>query len=868
MKKLLAVLLTLAMCIPCFGAISFSASAEATEHVYMIVTNPGEDMNTQMNIGWHADYTYTGCYVEYTTADDTAFANAKKVEGVYDDDDYLWFMDRYLKGSGGTRFDTPFLNYGADLNGLTSDTDYIYRICDGEGGYSDTYAFTTAGQDEFSIMWLSDMHLSNDSSKATKYKASIDYVEPLAKYDIGLYFNTGDVVSCGDRYGYWQEYYNYDVMKKYTYAATVGNHDLYDSMMKDDSAYTDFWKSTEYFRIVSNYPDNGYDYTSGRLGTYLSNAGYQDYASESAGTLITVDSGSLAGKKITGSVDSTKGRAYWFIYNRVLFIVFDYFAMTYNSEAQVAFNWALEVVEQNRGKYDYLVATEHENLLWGGDGTSRYYDKYKNFLDTANVDIFFAGDNHVYFRSHSLVDGQINTDPEKGTYVLQAPAITNTSSYGLHSGAVGLGVTRYADADYLGGVMIDVDSEGMHLTVATATGDGSNYKIFEEITIPKKVRYADAVPGIYELGSELSLYETTDLTSAVLKTIPAGTMVEVYDADGIWGKIRYEGMSGWTRLVDTECLYKMDVPSTYGGVELNGGYNMKYTTDGVYAYTPAYGATIANGNWSFMYNYVYIAEKQSDGSYTITSVNKEQVAKKDTPTAENTVVIMADSKTGDAYADVLVEGYNFTLDWAQNALNSTDVTEEAPVYEFCTVTFCESDGTLIGSNKALKGHAANELKPAEIEGYTFTGWDKDISTITEDITVTAKYSINEYTVTFVGQDGTVISEETVIYGQAATAPEAPVVEGYAFTGWDKAFDAVTEDMTVTALYETARLLGDATGDGKVNSQDAAFILRYDADLTDFTDAQIAVSDVTRDGKVNSLDAAMVLRYDADLIPEF
>ena len=40
----------------------------------------------------------------------------------------------------------------------------------------------------------------------------------------------------------------------------------------------------------------------------------------------------------------------------------------------------------------------------------------------------------------------------------------------------------------------------------------------------------------------------------------------------------------------------------------------------------------------------------------------------------------------------------------------------------------------------------------------------------------------------------------MIYGDAADAPDAPHIDGYEFAGWDKAFDSVTEDMTVTALY--------------------------------------------------------------------
>ncbi|MBR6594868.1 MAG: phosphodiester glycosidase family protein [Clostridia bacterium] len=128
--------------------------------------------------------------------------------------------------------------------------------------------------------------------------------------------------------------------------------------------------------------------------------------------------------------------------------------------------------------------------------------------------------------------------------------------------------------------------------------------------------------------------------------------------------------------------------------------------------------------------------------------------------------------------------------------------------------------------------------------------------------------LETYTVTFVGKDGEVIEAQTVEEGKAATAPEAPAVEGYAFTGWDKEFANITEDITVTALYERTYALGDVNLDGKVNSLDAALVLRYDADLYELTEQQKPLGDVTNDGKVNSLDAAMILRYDADLIEGF
>lgn len=59
----------------------------------------------------------------------------------------------------------------------------------------------------------------------------------------------------------------------------------------------------------------------------------------------------------------------------------------------------------------------------------------------------------------------------------------------------------------------------------------------------------------------------------------------------------------------------------------------------------------------------------------------------------------------------------------------------------------------------------------------------------------------EYTVTFLDWDGTELVQIVVERGDAATPPTAPTREGYTFTGWDKDFSNVTEDMTITALYE-------------------------------------------------------------------
>ena len=59
-----------------------------------------------------------------------------------------------------------------------------------------------------------------------------------------------------------------------------------------------------------------------------------------------------------------------------------------------------------------------------------------------------------------------------------------------------------------------------------------------------------------------------------------------------------------------------------------------------------------------------------------------------------------------------------------------------------------------------------------------------------------------YTVIFKDYDGTVLkTQENVEHGSSVTAPSNPTREGFTFKGWDKAFDNVTSDLEVTAIYE-------------------------------------------------------------------
>ena len=118
-----------------------------------------------------------------------------------------------------------------------------------------------------------------------------------------------------------------------------------------------------------------------------------------------------------------------------------------------------------------------------------------------------------------------------------------------------------------------------------------------------------------------------------------------------------------------------------------------------------------------------------------------------------------------------------------------------------TVTFKDHDGTVLATEEAYAGLGVKAPAAPEREDYIFSGWDKDITSITADTVVTAMYTAKEsYSVTFVDYDGNVLKTEAVVSGKNATPPADPAREGYNFAGWEGSYTGVTENTTVTATY--------------------------------------------------------------------
>ena len=121
-----------------------------------------------------------------------------------------------------------------------------------------------------------------------------------------------------------------------------------------------------------------------------------------------------------------------------------------------------------------------------------------------------------------------------------------------------------------------------------------------------------------------------------------------------------------------------------------------------------------------------------------------------------------------------------------------------------TITFDTAGGSEIAPITQDYGTAVTAPEPPAKPGYTFTGWNPALPATmpAENLTVTAQWTVNQYTITFDTADGSAIAPITQDYGTAITAPAAPTREGYTFTGWDKTIPATMPagDMTITAQW--------------------------------------------------------------------
>ena len=211
---------------------------------------------------------------------------------------------------------------------------------------------------------------------------------------------------------------------------------------------------------------------------------------------------------------------------------------------------------------------------------------------------------------------------------------------------------------------------------------------------------------------------------------------------------------------------------------------------------------------------ITLHSKYEINKYTVTFNDEDRITTKEVNYNAKVEPVTNQGKTGYTFKYWSIEKggeeYNF------NTLVTENITLYA-VYEINTykVTFKNYDGSTLqeetlgyGTLPKYKGEAPTREKTKEYT-YTFKGWDKEITEVTNNQEYIATYTEtkNKYNVKFTNYDGSILQEETLEYGTIPVykgdVPTREKTEEYTYTfkDWNKEITEVTDNEIYIAVYK-------------------------------------------------------------------
>lgn len=362
-----------------------------------IVTGPGEDFNHGVNI--HYIVRNTKSFALVTTADDVTFTNAKSYYGsgyYFADNDPLTITEWKPRNV----WDIP-------VDGLEENTEYIYKIDNGNGTYSETYSFKTAGGEKTSFLFLTDNHYYTGSNETN---ASARVSEETIKNAIALNPNINFVLGAGDRIdtggndNIWKKYFSLATsIKTLPFIDAPGNHEYY----FNDVGQRDF----KYYANYNGAPKNG--------------------------------------------PESLLGSASWFKHNDTLFIMVDNIR---NIGYEDQMKWMSNLFET----VDYKTSVVTFHCPVDVKGESDFDQKFIDLFDKYGVDLVLSGHYHtqsikIHYYNNEKVD--LTVDPYIGTTYLRG-TFSGIKSSSSPANAINEAV----------GYIIDIDDHGITVQKMLANG--------------------------------------------------------------------------------------------------------------------------------------------------------------------------------------------------------------------------------------------------------------------------------------------------------------------------------------------------------------------------------------------------------------
>lgn len=300
-----------------------------------------------------------------------------------------------------------FYSNQAILENLQADTEYVYRLVNGEM-ISEIYSFQTGDNDKnFNFLFVGDPQIGEKNTAVdtaqwenTLTQASIQ--APNAEFIV----SAGDQVSVGNNETQYAGYLEHATLKSLPVATVIGNH------------------------------DHGY---------YVSGGAYKDYEYS-----IYNDHFNNPNKYGVDEGKTTANSDYWYTYNNVLFLNLN------SNDLSTASHQAFlkEALEANKDKeIDWKVVVFHHSIFSAASHSQdsdilQRREQLAQVFQELDIDVVLMGHDHVYVRSY-MMDGttpevtetvqSVARDPEGILYVT-----ANSSSGSKFYSILGNANTNYA----------------------------------------------------------------------------------------------------------------------------------------------------------------------------------------------------------------------------------------------------------------------------------------------------------------------------------------------------------------------------------------------------------------------------------------
>ncbi len=325
--------------------LTFAAAASAADYVFSdLALTPGADASG-LNFNWTTPDGGSGqCIVEIAKAS-TGFKNSTVFSGT--------------KAAADTNGDGSAEYYycAATIAGLNNQVDYVYRLGDNNGLFSDTYYYSTQNRNKYGFVFLSDAQIGA-TELGTDTTGWANTVSAIHSYfpETAFILSAGDHIERPGNESEWAGFFSPDELSSIPVAPTPGAHDELGNGRG--------------FAQPSSF---AYDYHF-NLPNETAHLFYKSW--------------------------QTAAGDYYFTYGDVLFLVLTMDSHDYASH----YGFMQEAIEANPGAKWRIAAWHYTIYTAAGRGTmpAGAREALVPMMDALDIDVVLMGHDHTYCRTHQM----------------------------------------------------------------------------------------------------------------------------------------------------------------------------------------------------------------------------------------------------------------------------------------------------------------------------------------------------------------------------------------------------------------------------------------------------------------------------------